>query len=165
MRAPRVLTVAALALGLLAGAASPALADDGTGDGPGSNELDLQVERLDHATQADVVGDEANAMLFSPEDSRAIEAAQAAERARRQDTTRTLFAGQRTALVEPPSSGALFVEHELSTTTTRAAGTDAQDDTGAGTPTVWALAGLALLLVTGIVLSTTVRSPEGPDDE
>ncbi|HEY0240767.1 MAG TPA: hypothetical protein VGC37_19220 [Friedmanniella sp.] len=155
----------ALALGallLLVGPAAPAADGTEPPDGPGTNELDLRVERLDHAEQVDVAGDGASAMLFSADDTRAVEAAAQAHTARRQTSARTLFVGP-TAVRAPPSAGPLFLDRG---SRTPSADPTAIQEAGSaqaqGTTATWPLlrvAGPALLLVVGLVLSLIVREP------
>lgn len=101
--APAVLT-AALCLPAPAGARTAA--DDM--ETPGVNDLRLQVERLERAEQADVVGSEASAMLFDPRHRAAVRAAEEARRRSQRAVTALLFLGGSTAYRSPVPTEHLF---------------------------------------------------------
>ncbi|GHS88029.1 hypothetical protein AGMMS50218_11010 [Actinomycetota bacterium] len=168
MRAGRAVATVCVAW-LLAGASpgSWAAADRSSsvigGDGPGTNELELQVGRLDRASQADVVGAESSSMLFSPGEARAIAAARSTVGAERQAAVRSLFTGPPVALHVPTSTRRLFPDADPPARTRRASTDDPRDIVDRGSA-LWATSGLTLLVVAGAALSRTIREPGGSDD-
>ncbi len=168
MRAGRAVATVCVAWLLAAAPAGSWAADDrGSSvigdDGPGTNELELQVGRLDRASQADVVGAESSSMLFSPGETRAIDAARSAVDAERQAAVRSFFAGPPVALHVPASTRWLFPDAGPSAITRRATTADYRDTVARGSA-LWATSGLALLVAAGVALSRTVREPGGSDD-
>lgn len=107
MRAARGAAVGATVLALAVGGPATG-ASAGGGDQPGPVDLELKVERMESAQQADVVGAEGSAMLFDPEVAAAVEASAEAERREQQARTDALFREAGTALREPTSTTGLF---------------------------------------------------------
>ncbi len=168
MRAGRAISTVCIAWLLAAAPAGSWAADDrGSSvighDGPGTNELELQVGRLDRASQADVVGAESSSMLFSPGEARAIDTARSAVDAERRAAVRSLFVGPPVGLHVPTSTRRLFPDAGPSALTRRAS-TDEYRDTFDRGSALWATSGLALLVVAGVALSLAICEPGGSDD-
>lgn len=139
---------AALGVGVPAGASS---AEDI--EPPGVNDLRWQVERLERAEQADVVGSTASAMLFDPEQRAAVRTADEARLRSRRAVTARLFLGDDASYRTPVSTAHLFdAEAYARATTSREPGV-ADDEPG------WSPAPLAVvaLLAGGAASSVVVR--------
>jgi hypothetical protein len=95
--------VAALGLGVPVG---PSSAEDA--EPPGVNDLRLQVERLERAEQADVVGAAGSAILFDPAHRSAVLAADEVRRRSQRAATARLFLGDGTSYRAPVSTSHLF---------------------------------------------------------
>lgn len=156
MRAARVLGVCAVAVGLVAGAAGAAVADP---DGPGANDLQLEVQRLERATQADVVGAEASAMLFAPDDTAALAATDRADRRSRRSEARALFLAPLAPYREPASASGLFDAGASSDTATAARAAGDPDPGDPPATTAWPI-GLAALVAVGGGLSFVAQERE-----
>lgn len=144
VRLLRAVAVGAVVVGL-AGVSAVASADDR--DAPGTNDLDLQVNRLEHAEQADVVGAEASSMLFVPEDAAAIAAAEDARRRARGAETDAFFLTSVAPYQGQGSTDGLFDAGTYQGVPTVRDAPD-QDVAEQGS-TVWALIGFGALLVVG----------------
>ncbi|WP_454050723.1 hypothetical protein [Cellulomonas sp. Marseille-Q8402] len=153
MRARRAVTVGLVVAGLAA-VSGAAWADDR--DTPGTNDLELQVRRLERAEQADVVGAESSSMLFAPRDSEAITTAQEARRGARSVVTDSLFVIPVAPYQVSGSTTELFVADAYPGTP---AARDAPDlDAEAQSPGGWVLIGLGVLLVVGCGSSFALRT-------
>lgn len=150
-RAVAAALVAALSTVLPVGAPS---ADEP--EASGVNDLRLQVERLERAEQADVVGSDESAMLFDPgHRAAALAAAEARRRSQRADSARLFLGGRAPYRVPVPTSHLFDTEAYPRATTARDSG-GPDDDPG------WSVGPLAVvaLLAAGAALSVVVRHRE-----
>jgi hypothetical protein len=143
---------------------------------PGAPGLELKVDRLERAEQADVVGSESSAMLFAPEADRALAAAAGLRASVRAEQVSGLFLGPAVPLRLPRTPEALFGPGSslvASPTTRGAAATDGASvavspgstarsgGAGPGTGTNAAGAGAALL-ADGLLTSVVREQKEEP---
>lgn len=168
MTARHVLAVGLLVAGLTV---VPVAAAAGADETPGPVDLELKVDRLEHATQADVVGSEASSMLFAPRDTAALAAAADARAAARASDAGALFLGPAVPARPPVTAETLFGRvtavggggTDGSTSSRSATGgvvaRGAPDEALAGPP--WGLGALGALLVSGSALSYVVRERLG----
>lgn len=162
MTARHVLAVGLLVAGLTA---VPVAAAAGADETPGPVDLELKVDRLEHATQADVVGSEASSMLFAPRDTVALAAAADARAAARASDAGALFLVPAVPARPPVTSEALFGPGTAAggvvtgSTTGGGVARGAPDEAPAGPP--WGLGALGALLVSGSALSYVVRERLG----
>ena len=144
--------ISAVTLGLVSGA-SAAVADD---DVPGSNDLELQVSRLESANRADVVGSEASAMLFTDQDTVSLAHARELTADRRQAVTESLFE-QGVPVWSPAAVDDLFLSTGTASGETRSDGSVPEVVPEQGLE-LWMPIGLGLLLVGASTASLLIRS-------
>lgn len=153
MSVRRVIVAGALAACVWGWPLAPATAAD---EPPGPVGLELKVDRLGQARQADVVGSSASAMLFAPSDTAAIAVATDARTALRAAEAGALFLRPPVPARPPVSADLLFGPGSvLGGSGARVAPGEARGEAPAGVPP--ALLVLGALLVCGSALSSVVR--------